>query len=879
MLKQRKTIRSLLKDDSVAAALSDEFATLETAVEDINRRSDHFESLSLVAEQAGFVSDENHAEERVFAWVQEYIRALTDDVDQIDADILQRQGRPPARADVATLDHLQLVVRYHRRHVSKLEKLARLLRAGLIDAAKAEELESGVRDYVEALPLIREGRGAYGTEVGLMESLDGYEDVDELQDNDEEEEGGGGEGSVEQQPPEGEAAEAAGGDVVADSERPIGLAGRATPASPATAIASESAADASSVPPHPPPVLSVPAPLGDALVAPLQAPSPIAAALTGGAAGAPRLQGAPTPSRGGATYARAAAAAAALPPPAPPPPVARAAPSAAAPRAPTELPRDIDVAAEWCPKTFACDSATCTRVHVGLRHCDHELSSADERCPRHGERRCWYLHADQERFVARDAQGAPVTLRRGFPLATNGKTVAGLGCLPAGIVALPPEPALPPPPPPPPAPPAALATVSSDPASWPRLAASDDGRAPVGGRVLVSASPGPAGRRASGAPLAAPAPAADAGALGLEHSGAPGGGSSSSSSSAGGGVPGAGDAAAVGGGGSSSFLLSPWDSFSSLMGGRKDSHSGGGGAVGAGNSLGLAPLGGIANLASPLPLLGSSAAPVLPSSESFAPFFDPAALSVAGMGGDVVSALSLSGRGVSAAAVAGGDAAAAVGVAPRGLAHALHGDFQAAASAYGMPVGGGGQPSPGSRFDDTSVLLADAQGGRGRAGSLSGSAYSSGSGGGGAAAGQQQRACGTPTPVGGLSRSISLSSGYFAPPGAADAAGGPAAASLGGGAAPLPPLAQLDLSGLSPPHAAAPPAAALVSAADSPAQAFLRTNPAVFEWLRARRVITRLGALCSGGPIALDDAAIPFQGAARAAIIMDLARYGFITEE
>ena len=66
----------------------------------------------------------------------------------------------------------------------------------------------------------------------------------------------------------------------------------------------------------------------------------------------------------------------------------------------------------------------------------------------------------------------------------------------------------------------------------------------------------------------------------------------------------------------------------------------------------------------------------------------------------------------------------------------------------------------------------------------------------------------------------------------------------------------------------------------SPVQAFLRANPAIFDWLRAKGVITRLGTPKKTGapPLDLDDASIPFVGADRAAIIMDLAHFGFITE-
>ena len=63
--------------------------------------------------------------------------------------------------------------------------------------------------------------------------------------------------------------------------------------------------------------------------------------------------------------------------------------------------------------------------------------------------------------------------------------------------------------------------------------------------------------------------------------------------------------------------------------------------------------------------------------------------------------------------------------------------------------------------------------------------------------------------------------------------------------------------------------------ARSPAQSFLRAHPAVYEWLRAQGAITRLGSLARG-PLSVADADIPFAGPERAAIIMDLAQFGFI---
>lgn len=63
--------------------------------------------------------------------------------------------------------------------------------------------------------------------------------------------------------------------------------------------------------------------------------------------------------------------------------------------------------------------------------------------------------------------------------------------------------------------------------------------------------------------------------------------------------------------------------------------------------------------------------------------------------------------------------------------------------------------------------------------------------------------------------------------------------------------------------------------ARSPAQVFLRAHPAVYDWLRAQGAITRLGSLARG-PLSVADAEIPFAGPERAAIIMDLAQFGFI---
>ena len=912
MLKQRKAIRVILKDDSVAAALSEEFAALNSTIDDINRRSDHFESLSLIAEKAGFVSDENHAEERVYAWVQECIRALSDDADELEADVQlrqQQQGRTGGRSQDSSerIERFTLVAHHHRRHITKLEKLARLLRVGLLDASRAEDLESGVRDYVEALPLMREGRGAFGTEEGLAESLDSYEDIDELQDNDEEEEAAGeaeaadvgGEGATESS---GEAAGAAadatviaeGGSstdgavsskAVVEEALESPLTRGAAPLGDVSTTGQAAAADAandhvsSSAVPSAAERLILAQLTGDdgparpvaIAAAAVPASSPGGLSVASAHAVAPR----PPPPVRGATYAAAAAAAASLPAPAPAPPpvpgrgVAAAATrstSAPAPAPPDILPRDIDVAMEWCPKTFACDSPSCARVHAGLRLCDHAQNTADSHCPRHSERRCWYLHTDQERFVIRDALGTPVTLRKGFPLASNGKTVAGLGTLPPGFTTAPSAAT------PPEAPPAASNAVA-----WPRLAAPpaapvvDEGNT-FGGRVLLAAA-----SPSSHTPLA-PDAAATAGAP-AEPLASSAGPSRAPWDSMVGSLLGAGG----GGGGEGSLGLN-------LLGGGGGEGSLGLGLLGGGGGSGRGE-GGLG-----LQLLGVAPLPPPPLQQQ-----DGGAI-----GGGVAGGLATPARATSVhsgygalfgdGGVAGGAASSVDPFGALGLGGGLlqqhtpppqqqqqqqgllsdftSGGLGLAANSASRAGGLGGL-----LLSPFHVALDDVSGGgdsiatppyetRGRAGSLSGkSALSSGSAGGGAAVGAAAAAPGAPSPgADGAARC-----GFF--PGV----------QVGS-------LLQAQAQHRSPPPQQTPPGGGLggfstgggsplFSSLDSPAQAFLRANPAVFDWLRSLKAITRLGVLTRGGPVAVDDLSIPFHGPARAAIIMDLARHGFLAEE
>lgn len=918
MLKQRKAIRVILKDDSVAAALSEEFAALNSTIDDINRRSDHFESLSLIAEQAGFVSDENHAEERVYAWVQECIRALSDDADELEADVQlrqQQQGRTGGRSQDATarIELFTLIAHHHRRHITKLEKLARLLRVGLLDASRAEDLEGGVRDYVEALPLMREGRGAFGTEEGLAESLDSYEDIDELQDNDEEEEAAGeaeaadvgGEGAATESSDEAAVAVA---DVKAIAEGGSSTDGAvsskavveealvapptrgAAPLGDVSTTGQAAAADAandhvssSSLPAASERLILAPHTGDDGPVHPVAAAAAAtavpASSSPGGlsVASAHALAPRPPPPVRGATYAAAAAAAASLPAPAPAPPPApgRGAAAAAAatrstsapaaaPAPPDVLPRDIDVAMEWCPKTFACDSPSCARVHAGLRLCDHAQNTADSHCPRHSERRCWYLHTDQERFVIRDALGTPVTLRKGFPLASNGKTVAGLGTLPPGITTAAP-PAAAAAAAPPEAPPAASNAVA-----WPCLAAppavpvAEEGSS-VGGRVLLAAAAAASPSRAppDGSAAAAAAASAEPLASSTGPPRAPWDSMVGSLLGGGGGGEGSLGLSLLGGGGEGSLGLG-------LLGGGGGSGRGEGG-LGL-QLLGVAPL-------PPPPLqqqdgggAAGHATPVRAASAHTAGygllFCDGGAAGGAASSGDPFGALGLGGgilqhhhtpqqhhqqhgQQQQQQLVDYGLAATSAARSGGALGGLLLSPFHVALD----DVGGGGD----------SVAMPPYES-RGRTGSLSGkSALSSGSAGGGAVG--AAAAPGAPSPggdgaarcgffPGGVGHNLlqaqqqqHRSSPQQTPPG-----GGLGGFSTGGGSP-------------------------LFSSLDSPAQAFLRANPAVFDWLRSLKAITRLGVLSRGGPVAVDDLAIPFHGPARSSIIMDLARHGFLAEE
>lgn len=513
------------------------------------------------------------------------------------------------------------------------------------------------------------------------------------------------------------------------------------------------------------------------------------------------------------------------------PPAAATRASSASSATAFDLPRDIDVATEVCPKAFACENAACGRVHVGLRHCDHELNAADAHCPRHAERRCWYLHDDQERFVVRDlAQGSPLTLRRGFPLASNGKTAAGLGALPPSIfaaaAAAPPVPAEPPlPPAVVPPPPVAPSTASV----WPRLAS-----APAAAAAPATQPPL---QQAHVAAVALSAAAAVAAPVLAKLTVAPEFGGSSSGG--GGGLPSL-----------SAPPSAPWDLMvANLMGG-------GGGGLEAGGGLGLGALlssggtGGGSGVgapphAPPPPPLGLQGlgfgvgVPALPAAPPLPPFFasPPPAADAGGGLGLVLSPL------VPDAAVS------------------TPGRFGRRASPTAAPSvffeGGGGDSALGALQQQQGLpplMQAGQQGGlpRGRTGSLSGSALSGGSG----------PAAMTPGGGGG---------GAFGPDVVLLQATPPAHALH---------QAQLQQQPLLPPFgpsAVQQQLSPLFSSIDSPAQAFLRSNPAVFDWLRAQRAITRLGDLARD-PLAITDEAIPFGGPARAAIIMDLARFGFIVE-
>ncbi len=80
-----------------------------------------------------------------------------------------------------------------------------------------------------------------------------------------------------------------------------------------------------------------------------------------------------------------------------------------------ELSFDLDAAQHLCWFSFGCADETCKFLHIGLAKCSNESLDGSVPCPWHLRRSCRFLHVDQERFIERD-RSTIVRLLKGFPL-------------------------------------------------------------------------------------------------------------------------------------------------------------------------------------------------------------------------------------------------------------------------------------------------------------------------------------------------------------------------------------------------------------------------------------------------------------------------------